>query len=407
MTSGDTGSVLKQWRVPMVARAADEVGRVSTPLELLFDLTFVVAVSQAAAELGHAVAAGHIGDGINGYLQVFFAIWWAWMNFTWFASAYDTDDVPYRLITAVQMGGVLVLAAGVPSAFEHGEFGRITVGYVIMRSAMVCQWLRAARSDRERRAVALRYAVGIGVVQLLWVARLAVPHDYPTWTFATLAVCEMLVPIWAEQGRPNRTSWHPHHIAERYGLFTIIVLGECVLAATVAIQSSLQSDGVSLRLVLAGFGALALLFGLWWLYFQSPTGHRLSDKPEVAFFWGYGHYFVFASLAALGAGLEVSAEALENHLEISEAGVGYSVAIPVAIYLLMLQILHGSLLSGFSISPPVLFGAVVVILLVPLAVHALSVGGVIVVIAAIVASLVAVSVITDSRRSVSAELDSP
>ena len=105
--------------------------------------------------------------------MVFFAIWWAWMNFTWFASAYDTDDVPYRLLTLVQMAGVLVLAAGVPPAFDTPDFTAITIGYVIMRIAMVRQWLRAAASDPGRPTTALRYAIGISIVQIGWVARLA------------------------------------------------------------------------------------------------------------------------------------------------------------------------------------------------------------------------------------------
>ena len=93
------------WYRPMRARRGDESHRASTPLELLFDLCFVVAVAQAAAELHHAVAEDHLGAGLFGYVTVFFAIWWAWMNFSWFATAYDTDDVPYRLTTLVQIAG--------------------------------------------------------------------------------------------------------------------------------------------------------------------------------------------------------------------------------------------------------------------------------------------------------------
>jgi low temperature requirement protein LtrA len=80
----------------MVGRSRDEEGRSATPLELFFDLVFVVAVAFAAAAMHHHVVEGVVGESIVRYLQVFFAIWWAWMNFTWFASAYDTDDVPYR-----------------------------------------------------------------------------------------------------------------------------------------------------------------------------------------------------------------------------------------------------------------------------------------------------------------------
>jgi low temperature requirement protein LtrA len=109
----------RPWRVPMVARDTGERHRASTPLELLFDLTFVVAVAAAAAQLAHAIVEDHAAQGLLGYLMVFFAIWWAWMNFTWFASAHDRDDTPYRLVTLVQMSGVLVLAAGVPAAMNE------------------------------------------------------------------------------------------------------------------------------------------------------------------------------------------------------------------------------------------------------------------------------------------------
>src|SRR5471030_3410623 len=103
------GETIRAWRLvaPMRARSPLEPHRTSTPLELFFDLVFVVAISQAAGELHHAIAAGRTLEGLAGYLLVFFAIWWAWMNFTWFASAYDCDDVPYRLAVFVQMAGAL------------------------------------------------------------------------------------------------------------------------------------------------------------------------------------------------------------------------------------------------------------------------------------------------------------
>jgi low temperature requirement protein LtrA len=133
----------------MRAREPAEPHRAATPLELFFDLCFVVAVSLAAARLHHALAEQHVGAGLLGYLMVFFAIWWAWMNFTWFASAYDTDDALYRVTTLIQITGALVLAAGVPAAFDRGDFTIVTVGYVIMRLAMVAQWLRAGATNRR------------------------------------------------------------------------------------------------------------------------------------------------------------------------------------------------------------------------------------------------------------------
>jgi low temperature requirement protein LtrA len=134
----------------MAARATDEEHRVSSQLELLFDLTFVIAVAALTERFAEAVGAGRASEQIVPFLQVFFAIWWAWANFTWFASAFDTDDVPFRLLTAVQMAGVLVLAAGVPAALDHGDYGAVTLGYLIMRVGLLAQWLPGSRSWRSR-----------------------------------------------------------------------------------------------------------------------------------------------------------------------------------------------------------------------------------------------------------------
>ncbi len=323
----------------MVARRADERHRASTPLELLFDLCFVVAVSQAAAQLNHMVSAGHFRSAITGYLMVFFAIWWAWMNFTWFASAYDTDDIPYRLLTFVQIAGVLILAAGVASGFSTGDFATITIGYVVMRVAMVAQWLRAAHEDPEGRPVALRYVLGVSVLQVGWVARLFLPRSWDNASFYLLAAAEIAVPIWAERGgRP--TTWHPTHISERYGLFTLIVLGESVAAATIAIQTAVSSNRLSGSLIGIAAGGLLLVFGLWWWYFEHSAEEGLRVTRHLAFVWGYAHYGVFAAVAAFGAGLEVAVTTAEGGGRISATAAAFAVAIPVGLYLLITAALH-------------------------------------------------------------------
>jgi low temperature requirement protein LtrA len=332
----------------MTGRPVDEEHRVATPLELLFDLTFVVAVAQVAAELAHGIADDQVGDSVLGFVMVFFAIWWAWMNFTWFASAYDTDDVPYRLLTLVQMAGVLVFAAGIHDAFGSQNFLTGTIGYVIMRVAMLAQWARAARSDPEHRQTAYRFVLGIAVVQVAWLLRLLLPHGAGLAVFFLLVVAELAVPVWAERAR--MTAWHPHHIAERYGLFTIIVLGECVLASNVALQVVVEDTGWDLDLLLVGGGGLCLLFALWWMYFLKEAGDGLARRRELGFVWGYGHYAIFGSLAALGAGLEVTVDAVSHHVEASDQLVAMAVVVPVALYLATVWLLHAPLGEGYRAS---------------------------------------------------------
>ena len=325
------GSPAGAWYRRMLARATDEEHRSATVLELFFDLCFVVAVASAASALHHEVAADHVGDGVVGYVTVFFAIWWAWMNFTWFASAYDTDDVPYRLTTLVQIAGALILAAGVPEAMAGGDFAVITVGYVVMRLAMVTQWLRAAGSDPPHRRSALRYAVGISALQVGWVLRLFLPEGLGYAGFLVLVAAELAVPIWAE--RPAPTTWHPRHIAERYGLFTLIVLGECVLASSLAIQTALEEDAALADLATTAAGGLLTVFGMWWLYFAKES-HEFLTSLRVAIVWGYGQYLVFASAAAVGAGLAVNVDYLTDHAAIGARGAAAAFTIPVALFLL-------------------------------------------------------------------------
>jgi low temperature requirement protein LtrA len=330
---------LRVWYRPMTSRDSREEHRAATPLELLFDLCFVVAVAQAAAALHHAIAENHIGHGVLSFGMVFFAIWWGWLNFSWFASSFDTDDVPYRVVTLVQIAGGLTVAAGVSPAFD-GDF-RITVaGYVLMRLAMVVQWLRVARTDQACRPAALRYAAGITIVQILWVVRLALPDSIALPAFFVLLLAELAVPLIAE--RSASTNWHPHHIAERYGLFTIIVLGESILSATTAIKKGLDTGEHIASLISLAVAGLVLVFSLWWLYFDQPGHVRLSKAKNLLTVasWGYGHYLIFASAAAVGAGLEVAVDYDTHTGHVASLPAAMVTTVPVAIYLLSVWLLH-------------------------------------------------------------------
>ncbi|MFJ8917764.1 low temperature requirement protein A [Amycolatopsis sp. NPDC102389] len=330
---------LRVWYRPMKMRDSGEGHRVATPLELLFDLCFVVAVAQAAAGLHHAIAENHIGHGVLSFGMVFFAIWWGWLNFSWFASSFDTDDVLYRVVTLVQIAGGLTVAAGVSSAFD-GDFEIVVAGYVLMRLAMVVQWLRAARTDPECRPAALRYAIGITIVQILWVVRLGLPDSLGLPSFFLLLVAELAVPVIAE--RKRWTGWHPHHIAERYGLFTIIVLGESILGATTAVKEGLDEGKHTGSLISLAAAGLVLVFSLWWLYFDQP-GHARLEKAKSLFTvasWGYGHYLIFASAAALGAGLEVAVDYDTHTGHVASLPAAMATTVPVAIYLLSVWLMH-------------------------------------------------------------------
>lgn len=316
----------------MLPRDPAQPHRTASPLELFFDLVFVVAVSIASAQLHHALSHGDFLHGMTSYAMVFFAIWWAWMNFTWFATSFDTDDWLYRVTTIVQMGGVLVFAAGIPRAFEHGDFRLPVLGYVVMRIAMVAQWLRASRAGGELRSPARRYAFGIAAVQVLWILFLLIPvGPLQIVAFVLFALIEIGVPIFAEYRK--RTPWHPHHITERYGLFTLIVLGESLLASANAIVDALEKVESLGPLIAISVLTLVVTAALWWIYFWPPH-HRAITSFRRSLRYGYTHYFVFAAAAAFSAGIEVELDVLTGESHLSNVAASFTVTIPIAIFLL-------------------------------------------------------------------------
>ena len=349
---------------PMRARDVHQPHRVATSLELLFDLVTVIAVASAAAGLHHAIAGGHTADGVVRFAMAFFGIWWAWMNYTWFASAYDNDDGLFRLLTLAIMGGALVMASGIELFFKSLDLTMIVTGYVVMRAGMVVLWLRAALGDPARRTTALTYALGIALVQVYWAGLLLVgPSSFVLLSllFALGAAFEIAVPALAE--RNGRTPWHRHHVIERYGLLNIIVLGETLLAGSLALRA-VAGEQFQIALVHVALSSLVIVFAMWWLYF-SKEEHLQSQDLGRSLTWGYGHALIFAAGAAVGAGFAVLVDVVSGHAQVSPKVGNYAVAVPVALYLLGLWFVRDRLYFD-STARHVLPAFAALILLVPL-----------------------------------------
>ncbi|MDR7251117.1 low temperature requirement protein LtrA [Nocardioides sp. BE266] len=363
----------------MNGRDPSESHRTATPLELLYDLTLVVAFSLAGSQLAHALTTGHVLAGLLGFAVAMFAITLAWINFSWFASAYDTDDAFMRLATLLQMVGVLLLALGLPDLFEgfnHGEFDNAVVvaGYVTMRISMILLWARAAAHDPERRSTCLAYVELIAVAQVGWVVTATDVLPVPVQLALALALFALEVGglVWIETHFPP-TPWHPHHIAERYGLLAIISLGEVVLGTTTAIEAVVDTEGWSLEPVLIALSGVSLAVGMWWSYFVVPFGDALSHSDRRSMIFGFGHLVLYASITATGAGLHAAAYFAEHHTELDASQTVLTVVIPLAVFVLALYALFHLLLPGHD---PLHVWLVLTTLLVLGAAYALAAAGV-------------------------------
>ena len=338
----------------MAGRDPHESHRVATPLELFFDLTFATSFALAASQFAHAVAAGHFQGALVGFGFASIAICWAWINFSWFSSAYDTDDWIFRITTMVQMVGVLVLAIGLPRMFASIENHQrldnsvMVLGYVIMRVALVCQWLRAAAHDRLRRRACLVHASTILVAQIGWVALIAAGLAAPIAVMlgVMLALIEFTGPIVAER-QGGGTPWHAHHIAERHGLFAIIALGEGIVGTAAALSAVVDEHGLTSDAALVGVASTGLVFGMWWAYHLLPSAEIIHRHRNRAPVWSFGQMLIVTAIVATGAGLHVAAYVLEGEAQIASVDAVLAVTVPVAIFLLLLHALYFYLVRAF------------------------------------------------------------
>jgi low temperature requirement protein LtrA len=331
----------------MSGRDPYEEHRVATPLELLFDLTFVVAFGIAASEFAHMLAENHVGAGLLAFVFATFAVCWAWINFSWFASAYDTDDWIYRLMTMLQMVGVIIMALGFPPMYASVEHGghvdnRVMVaGYVVMRISLVGQWLRAANQDPEHRSACLMYATAVTAAQVGWIASMFLHTSVPM-TFLVIAVLigvETLGPVLAEW-RKGGTPWHAHHISERYSLLTIIALGEGVVGTVASLSAVVSAQGWTFGAAFVAVAGIGLTFGMWWTYFVVPQAELLHAHRERSFWFGYLPIVTLGAIVATGAGLHAAAYYIEHQSKLSSVQTVLTVALPVGAYVASIYLLY-------------------------------------------------------------------
>jgi low temperature requirement protein LtrA len=274
-------------------------------------------------------------------------------------------------MTMLQMVGVIIMALGFPPMFasvEHSEHvdSRVMVaGYVIMRIALVGQWLRAAKQDPARRSACLTYALWVSVAQVGWIAGAFVHTSIPV-AFAMVALLigvETLGPVIAEY-RAGGTPWHAHHIAERYGLLAIIALGEGVVGTVASLSAVVSAQGWSFDAVFIVVAGIGLTFGMWWSYFVMPQAELLRAHRERSFWFGYLPIVMYGAIVATGAGLHVAAYYIEHHSKLSSLETVLAVAVPVGLYIVSIYALYSVIvrrISPFNIVLLVLTGVVLAV----------------------------------------------
>lgn len=257
--------------------------------EIVYDLVFVVSIAELAAGLEGEIGWGEIAR----FVLLLVPIWWVWMGVTLANNRFTGDELGRWLITLLNLLAAAGLAVTVGQATGERALG-FTAAYIVARGLVIAQWISAGIIDPSARPLTNRLALGSIVALLPWLASLAVPAPTRYGLWAVGLAIDLLVPLAtlnAQRRLPRLNTWH---LAERYRLFTIIVLGEAVAGA---IRGASETDRLPL---LSGSLALALAFGLGWAAFESPlSGPGLSGPRGTAS--GYLLFPLIAALTALGA----------------------------------------------------------------------------------------------------------
>jgi low temperature requirement protein LtrA len=312
--------------------------RHATWLELFFDLVFVVAV----AELGQNLTHDPTLHGFLLYVGLFIPVIWAWAGFTFYANRFDTDDLAYRLLILLAMFAVAVLATNTPNAIEEGGKA-FAVSYVFVRLVLLALYARAIRYVPRARPLAVLYFRVFSFGTILWLVSIAVPPPGRYWLWALALLVELAIPFFA-WGRLPGGAVDPRHLPERFGLFTIIVLGESVLSVVLGVADT--TWGVDSGLAAAG-GFLAAA-ALWWIYFDFLDESVVRRGRIEGLVFTYAHFPVLIGIATVGVGvkLEILAAAGDRRYQ----DTGWILCAGVAICMVGLAAIHLA-------TPPMLFDA--------------------------------------------------
>jgi low temperature requirement protein LtrA len=292
------------------SREGHEPGRKVTWLELFFDLVFVAAVAQISAPL----VTDYSLAGLGRAAFLFLLIWWAWHGHTTYATRFDTDDVVHRGLTLLQMFAAIVMAINAQAALDSRDSAGLAAAYAVMRFVLVAQYWRA-RSVPESRTFTTRMATGIGIAALLWFVSALAPVPARFWFWGVALLIDLATPIatarYLLHAPPDAA-----HLPERFGLFTIILIGE----ALVGLMHGMQSQETwSLDGALSAFSGIVVIFAIWWWYFdgaraaQDRVVHSTSDAARQLR-WTYAHVPLYLGIVVWSVGV--------HHL-ISMAAIGH------------------------------------------------------------------------------------
>lgn len=270
-------------------------------LELFYDLVYVALV----AELSHSLSS-HIGwEGVGGFVFLFVVVWWAWLNGSLYHDLHGNNDIRTRVFTFLQMLVVVSM-----SVFAHDALGETSIGfalsYAVFQLLQSYMWWRTGVYDEAHRPLTLPYVATYLLSTLLFIYSVFIPAPIRFYLWGVGILITLLAPLYMRlrrvspevQAQIDLSTNASNSLVERFGLFTIIVLGEVIIGIVSGVS---EHHDLTVQVAITATLGMLIAIGVWWIYFDLISQHRPLQNPTSVFVWLYLHLFLTMGITAVGA----------------------------------------------------------------------------------------------------------
>ena len=271
-----------------------------TWLENFYDLVVAIIVFQLSRDLDHDVSV----YGFLSFVVLFIPVIWSWIGVTFYSTRFETDDLAHRLLMLLQIAAAAFMAVSVPDGLGKNSVW-FALSYAVIRAILVIEYLRTRRHVPAARQLTTRYSIGFSIAAGIWFvsAFLPPPIRFVLWMIGL--VVDIGTPLLFARQLSVQFAPHTHHLPERFGSFTIIVLGISILGVVDGIAAH---NWTAYSMVSAGLG-LGIAFSLWWVYFDTVNGSEiraLRENKQIRIYitWLYIHFPLIIGFTALGVSIE-------------------------------------------------------------------------------------------------------
>jgi low temperature requirement protein LtrA len=271
-----------------------------TWLENFYDLVVAIIVFQLSRDLDHDVSV----YGFLSFVVLFIPVIWSWIGVTFYSTRFETDDLMHRLLMLLQIAAAAFMAVSVPDGLGKNSVW-FALSYAVIRTILVIEYLRTRRDVPGARQLTTRYSIGFSIAAGIWFASIFVPLPIRLIFWVIGLAVDIGTPLLFARQLSVQFAPHVHHLPERFGSFTIIVLGISILGVVNGIA---DHNWTLSSIISAGLG-LGIAFSLWWVYFDTVDGSEiraLRENKQIGIYvtWLYIHFPLMIGFTALGVSVE-------------------------------------------------------------------------------------------------------